>query len=1161
MSQTVDIGAARIHLIVDADDVEPTLRRMVNTAKDFGTAAEQAFDRSSGKARTAANRLLDYVATLGRAESQLERMVRQASRAGVEAPIIAAAVTAYKNYEAQLRATADEQKRLNDEAARASSVGNLRNQLQEKIGASMGAGDQYDGLEREASRLGASATLNPLIEQLRRLDAEQKEAALSARLLGDAWDAATRENAEFDRQLEKTMNDAIAINARIDTIRNQLQEKIGASMGAGDQYDGLEREAQRLGAGQTLGPYIAQIRQVEQAQREATAALQAQVAAENAVEAEARQIHAQWVAIDKQIAYTTGKMSSYDLQRANVTQQFGAVAAKPLIDHINLLEKLNTNTRGATVNTKQLQQAIRFLPAQFTDIGVSLAGGMNPLLVAFQQGGQILDQFRLAGATTGDTLSMIGSHASKLITPWTAATAVLAGFAYTAYDAAKAQEKLGIASAKGFGIAGDAGQLTELAESLNKLENIRLGPAEEAVARLAAGGRLAGENMRMAAEASARWASITGESIDQATSQFDAIARDPLQAIESGLIRVTEAQYNQVRALVAVGDQQGAVNTLTKIWFDTLNSASSSAEASLSGVSRLLQSIKDDFSEAGRYAGNFANTIIDRVGEANVKLLATGNLAQAAIGIMARLRAGDVDTPAPKSNAPLLYDPAAAKRTKDQANEIATFLATGDEKAQRAITLNRIWENGERLKIDFNTTAQIIARQEKLWKEQDAKRNKRSSGGGGTGARTAARDVRYEYQLESALLQTQTREVQAAYAIKSITAEAYYKSLITLAEKEYDVQKRSNAEQLAAIGGKKGQEHEVARLRVADAIAEQQLAQRKIDIQSQQAQYAQQLLQQRRDYTNALWDGVAAQQADFDSALKRMTMGDREFERWNAENELIQEQDRLLRDIRRQVESKAISAEEGARREQIAIDATNAKLMQQAAAYGQIDVARGNWENGASRAWKNWQDEVTDVAGHSEKVFGEAFGTFAEIGTDALTGNLKSWGDYFDSLARMITQFIVKQQLTKWMQSLSQGAGGGGGWWDKAASFAAGLLGGGGGFQASSGGVSGSDFAAVFDDFMGGMATGGTVRPGAFAQVNERGFEMARVGNRDYLLAGAKPVQITPNHKIAAAARGPSSRVVNIQQTFVVQGTPDRSTRDQLRRDNAGATQRSVAKV
>jgi len=93
MSQTVDIGAARINLVVDASDYEPVLNRLKNTAADFGNAAEQAFDRSSGKARTAANRLLDYVSTLGRAESQLERMVRQASRAGVEAPVIAAAVT------------------------------------------------------------------------------------------------------------------------------------------------------------------------------------------------------------------------------------------------------------------------------------------------------------------------------------------------------------------------------------------------------------------------------------------------------------------------------------------------------------------------------------------------------------------------------------------------------------------------------------------------------------------------------------------------------------------------------------------------------------------------------------------------------------------------------------------------------------------------------------------------------------------------------------------------------------------------------------------------------------------------------------------------------------------------------------------------------------
>ena len=1121
MSQTVDIGAARIHLVVDASDYEPTLNRLKNTAADFGNAAEAAFARSSGKARTAANRLLDYVATLGRAESQLERMVRQASRAGVEAPIIAAAVTEWKRYQSQLEAVERQQRQTN--AA-------------------------FDEAQKINTAFDAARVDNSQVTFNRVLGVEQRDSAEQARRRADAEAAILPLLQRQEREYEQMLALAHQINnARSEQFAQQSQSGINSLLGV---QDGARSPA-----------YLAE-------QRRVVELFNQQAIAEQAVEAEARDIHAQWVAIERQIQ-SVGR-STYDIMRANVQQKYGAAGA-PLIDQINKWEKLNTTISGTTVNTKQLQQAIRFLPAQFTDIGVSLAGGMNPLLVAFQQGGQILDQFRLAGATTGDTLRMIGSYASKLVTPVTVGATALAAFAYAGYDAAKSMEQLAIASAKGYGQAGNANQLYALTEGLNKLENIRLGPAEEAVARLASGGLLVGENFRLAAEASSRWSSITGEAADRVTGQFEAIARDPLQAIESGLVRVTQEQYDQVRALVAVGDQQGAVNLLTKIWYDTINANSAQAEAHLSGVSQLMHAIGDGFGEATRKAGEWFNALA--LGAADVQkaynkiIEAGGSRLNPLNAIKALWNPYAYDPNAkeswemPTGAAARFANPAADKKEEARIRAIEDYRVTANEEAQRRINLQRLEAQGYALKLSKEEVDKVVAQQKAAYDAADAKKNKGGSRGGGTGARTAARDVRYEYQLESALLQTQTREVQAAYAIKSITAEAYYKSLITLAEKEYDVQKRSNAEQLAAIGGKKGQEHEVARLRVADAIAEQQLAQRKIDIQSQQAQYAQQLLQQRRDYTNALWDGVAAQQADFDASLKRMTMGDREFERWNANNELIQEQDRLLRDIRRQVESKAISAEEGALREQAAIDATNAKLMQQAAAYGQIDAARGNWENGASRAWKNWQDEVTDVAGHSEKVFGEAFDTFAEIGTDALTGNLKSWGDYFDSLARMITQFIVKQQLTKWMQSLSQGAGGGGGWWDKAASFAAGLLGGGGGFQASSGGVSGSDFAAVFDDFMGGMATGGTVRPGAFAQVNERGFEMARVGNRDYLLAGAKPVQITPNHKIAAAARGPSSRVVNIQQTFVVQGTPDRSTRDQLRRDNAGATQRSVAKV
>lgn len=1107
MSQTVDIGAARIHLVVDATDYEPTLNRLKNTAADFGNAAEQAFERSSGKARTAANRLLDYVATLGRAESQLERMVRQASRAGVEAPIIAAAVTEWKKYQAQLQAVETQQRQVNaafDEAAKINTAFDTErsNRSQFDINRQLGVVER-DAAAQAQRRADAEAAILPLLQRQER---EYEQMLALAHQINSARDQQIADNAQTD-----------------------INRLVAPGLTPKSAFDVSE-------------------------QRRIVELFNQQAIAEQAVEAEARDIHAQWVAIERQIQ-SVGK-STYDIMRANAQQRFGANAA-PLIDQINKWEKLNTTISGTTVNTKQLQQAIRFLPAQFTDIGVSLAGGMNPLLVAFQQGGQIFDQFRLAGAGAGDTLRMLGSYAMKLINPYTVATATLAAFAYAGYDAAKSMEELAIASAKGFGAAGDATQLYALSESLNKLENVRLGPAEQAVARLAASGRLAGENFDMAAEATARWSTLTGEAADRVAGQFEAIAKDPLQAIESGIVRVTQAQYEQIRALVNQGREQDAVNTLTKIWYDTVNASSGQVETHLSGVSRYLGAIKDNFSELTRAAGGYFNSVLGWM--ADYEATYQRMVAEGSNPFVAQVAAFNTDPKktAPKVGAwsPQLLDVAGDQRQRRQATELAEFLATADEKAQRAITITRIRENGIRLGVDELTTNQIITRQEKAWAAADAKKNKRTSGG--TGARTAARDVRYDYQLESALLQTQTREVQAAYAAKEISAKSYYDSLLKFAQQEFDIQKRSNAEQLAAVAGKKGQEHEVARLRVADAIAEQQLAQRTIEIKSQEAQYLKQIEQDRRNYTRSIQDSVQAQQEEFDVAIQRATMGDKEFERFNAQAELRREEARLLREIRRQVEDKAITAEEGALREQVAIQGTNDKLAQQVAMYARLDAVQADWSVGAERAWKNWQDDVEDVSGHAERFFTEALDTFTDLTTDALTGNLKSWGDYFDGLARMITQFIVKQQLTKWIESINQSQGGSGGWWDKAAQFVGGLL---GGYSGGGGASAASTGTGSYVSWIGkGYAAGGQMPRYSAAEVNERGFEMATVGSKSYLLTGSRPVQITPNHRLPVAASAGKSVTIIQNNTFDM--ASDRTTRDQYLRGQAKATNKALSKV
>src|SRR5690606_15975397 len=49
----------------------------------------------------------------------------------------------------------------------------------------------------------------------------------------------------------------------------------------------------------------------------------------------------------------------------------------------------------------------------------------------------------------------------------------------------------------------------------------------------------------------------------------------------------------------------------------------------------------------------------------------------------------------------------------------------------------------------------------------------------------------------------------------------------------------------------------------------------------------------------------------------------------------------------------------------------------------------------------------------------------ADAITDALTGNLDSFKNFFDNLHREILSFIVKQQLTKWLKSIGSDGGSG----------------------------------------------------------------------------------------------------------------------------------------
>lgn len=90
------------------------------------------------------------------------------------------------------------------------------------------------------------------------------------------------------------------------------------------------------------------------------------------------------------------------------------------------LDDITKQLSKTGMSAAQTANAMRMVPAQFTDIVVSLASGQAPLTVLLQQGGQLKDMF----GGVGPALGGVGRYALGLIGPFTGLSAVVAGLAF-----------------------------------------------------------------------------------------------------------------------------------------------------------------------------------------------------------------------------------------------------------------------------------------------------------------------------------------------------------------------------------------------------------------------------------------------------------------------------------------------------------------------------------------------------------------------------------------------------------------------------------------------------------------------------------------------------------------------------------------------------------
>lgn len=273
---------------------------------------------------------------------------------------------------------------------------------------------------------------------------------------------------------------------------------------------------------------------------------------------------------------------------------------------------------------KQDQAALRGLPAQITDIVVSLQGGQAPLTVLLQQGGQIKDQFGgIVPALTGVARGVL-----SLITPVSVLATVLGLTAIAAYQGSNELVAFNRAVTQSRNFSGaTASQFTSFANTLEDVAG-STGKAAEALTAIEASGKIAAEQFVNIAEAAILFEKSTGQALDKTIEDFTSLGKEPVEAavrLDEKYKFLTASVLAQASALTEQGKTQEAVVLLQETLASSITETAATMIEQAGYIERAWYGVRDGIKsaiDAVREIGRAETTQsrIDALAEANANI-------------------------------------------------------------------------------------------------------------------------------------------------------------------------------------------------------------------------------------------------------------------------------------------------------------------------------------------------------------------------------------------------------------------------------------------------------------------------------------------------------------------------------------------------------------
>lgn len=415
------------------------------------------------------------------------------------------------------------------------------------------------------------------LQKIKAITTLSKELGVSFEDAADKVEKALAKQSQAQEQAAKQSKRST--DAAVRTLQTEIAAREAGGRATARYYELIYTNSSKVDQ-QAIAPLIAKYKELE-AQQVAAAA-----ASKQRAEAEKKAAQDAAAAIKVQADALRASSAANERILASKTGGGGFTGLPDISGGTRQLEQMGMTAKATSA-------ALRQVPAQFTDIVVSLQGGQAPLTVFLQQGGQLKDVFGGAGAAA----AALGKYVLGLINPVTLAAAAVAALAYGYNQGATEVQRFNAALITSNNAAGTTSdKLADIAAGVANITNVTKGAAAEAVTAFAKSGAFNTDQIERFSTVAIRAQREVGTSVADTIAAFEKLGQKPLEAslkLNEGTNYLTRLLYEQIKALEEQGRVTEAAALAQSAYADASTSVADKLEKNLGTIERGWRNVKD----------------------------------------------------------------------------------------------------------------------------------------------------------------------------------------------------------------------------------------------------------------------------------------------------------------------------------------------------------------------------------------------------------------------------------------------------------------------------------------------------------------------------------------------------------------------------------------